>query len=37
VDRRTARRNMGTGLLLGALAAGLFALSFVAATIYIAG
>jgi hypothetical protein len=36
VDREEARRNLNTGLFLGLLAAGLFALTFIAATIYIA-
>jgi hypothetical protein len=36
VDREQARRNLTTGLWLGLLAAGLFALTFIAATIYIA-
>jgi hypothetical protein len=36
VDREHARRNVGTGLWLGLLAAGLFALTFFAATLYIA-
>jgi hypothetical protein len=36
VDREQARRNLTTGLWLGLLAAALFALTFIAATIYIA-
>jgi hypothetical protein len=36
VDRETARRNMVAGLLAGGIAAGMFALSFVAAMLYIA-
>jgi hypothetical protein len=36
VDRERARRNLGQGLFLGAIAAGLFALSFFAAMLYIA-
>jgi hypothetical protein len=36
VDREQARRNIGTGLWLGLMAAGIFALTFIAATIYIA-
>jgi len=36
VDREQARRNIRTGLWLGLMAAGLFALTFVVATIYIA-
>jgi hypothetical protein len=36
VDRERARRNLGQGLLLGGIAAGLFALSFLIATLYIA-
>jgi hypothetical protein len=36
VDRETARRNVGTGLVLGGLAAAAFALTFVAAILYIA-
>jgi uncharacterized membrane protein (DUF485 family) len=36
VDREQARRNIVSGLWLGLLAAGLFALSFIVATIYIA-
>ena len=36
MDREQARRNLTTGLGLGLLAAALFALTFVAATIYIA-
>jgi len=36
VDRETARKNMGAGLLAGGIAAAVFALSFVAALLYIA-
>jgi hypothetical protein len=36
VDREQARRNFATGLWLGLMAAGLFGLTFIAATIYIA-
>jgi hypothetical protein len=36
VDRETARKNMSGGLLLGAFAAAIFALAFVAAFLYIA-
>jgi hypothetical protein len=36
VDRETARRNIGAGLLAAALAAGVFALCFVVAVLYIA-
>jgi uncharacterized membrane protein (DUF485 family) len=36
VDREQARRNIVSGLWLGLLAAGLFALTFIVATIYIA-
>jgi hypothetical protein len=36
VDRESARRNLSTGFLAGAIAAGVFALSFVAAMLYIA-
>ncbi len=36
MDREQARRNIVSGLWLGLLAAGLFALSFIVATIYIA-
>jgi hypothetical protein len=36
VDREQARRNIRTGLWLGLMATGLFALTFVAATLYIA-
>jgi hypothetical protein len=36
VDREQAKRNLSAGLWLGLLAAGLFALTFVAATLYIA-
>jgi hypothetical protein len=36
VDRETARGNMATGLIVGGIAAAIFALCFVAATLYIA-
>jgi hypothetical protein len=36
VDRETARRNMSSALVLGGVAAAIFALCFVAATLYIA-
>jgi hypothetical protein len=36
VDRETARRNMKGGLVAGGFAAAVFALSFVAAFLYIA-
>jgi hypothetical protein len=36
VDREQAKRNLSTGLWLGLLATGLFALTFVVATLYIA-
>jgi hypothetical protein len=36
VDRESARRNISTGLLAGGIAASIFALSFVAALLYIA-
>jgi hypothetical protein len=36
VDRETARRNMGAGLVAGGIAVGVFALCFVAAFLYIA-
>jgi hypothetical protein len=36
VDRETARRNMATGLTYGGIAAGVFALCFLAAMLYIA-
>jgi hypothetical protein len=36
VDREQARRNIVSGLWLGLMAAALFGLTFVAATIYIA-
>jgi hypothetical protein len=36
VDREIARRNLTTGLLVAAVAAGVFALSFIAAILYIA-
>jgi hypothetical protein len=36
MDRELARRNMKAGLVAGGIAAGVFALSFVAALLYIA-
>jgi hypothetical protein len=36
VDRETVRRDIGAGLLAGGIAAGVFALCFVAAMLYIA-
>jgi hypothetical protein len=36
MDREHASRNLRTGLWLGLLATALFALTFIAATIYIA-
>ena len=36
MDRETARRNMGAGLLAGGIAASVFALCFVVALLYIA-
>jgi hypothetical protein len=36
VDREIARRNMTSALLAGCIAAAIFALCFVAATLYIA-
>jgi hypothetical protein len=36
VDRELAKRNIGTGLWLGLAVAGLFALTFIVATLYIA-
>jgi hypothetical protein len=36
MDREQARRNVGTGIWLGLLAALLFGLTFFAATLYIA-
>jgi hypothetical protein len=36
MDRETARRNITAGLLAGGIAAGVFALSFIAAMLYIA-
>jgi len=36
MDRETARRNIGSGLMLGGFAAAIFALSFVAALLNIA-
>jgi hypothetical protein len=36
VDRESARRNIGAGLIAGGIAAGVFALTFVFALLYIA-
>ena len=36
MDREQATRNLRTGLFLGLLAAGIFAVTFVVATLYIA-
>jgi hypothetical protein len=36
VDRDLARRNLGAGLMAGGIAAGVFALCFVVAILYIA-
>jgi hypothetical protein len=36
MDRETARKNMSAGLVAGGFAAAVFALSFVAAFLYIA-
>ena len=36
MDREQATRNLKSGLFLGLLSAGLFALTFVVATLYIA-
>jgi len=36
MDRETARRNLGSGLLIGSFAAFVFALSFLTAMLYIA-
>jgi hypothetical protein len=36
VDRETARRDMAAGLVAGGIAAAIFALCFVVATLYIA-
>ncbi len=36
MDRETARRQLGAGLVTGGIAAGVFALCFVAAFLYIA-
>jgi hypothetical protein len=36
MDREQARKNVGAGLMLGGFAAAIFALSFVAALLYIA-
>jgi hypothetical protein len=36
VDRENSKRDMAAGLLAGGIAAGVFALCFVVATLYIA-
>jgi hypothetical protein len=36
MDRETARKNIGAGLIAGGFAAAMFALAFVAAVLYIA-
>jgi hypothetical protein len=36
MDRETARRDLTAGLIAGGIAAAIFALCFVAATLYIA-
>jgi hypothetical protein len=36
VDRETSRRDMAAGLLAGGIAAGVFALCFVVAVLYVA-
>ena len=36
MDRFSARRNLMSGLVLGAIAAGVFGLAFLAASLYIA-
>jgi hypothetical protein len=36
MDREQAKRNMASGLWLGLMAAALFALTFIVATVYIA-
>lgn len=36
MDREQAKRNLTSGLWLGLIAAGLFGLTFIVATIYIA-
>jgi hypothetical protein len=36
MDRETSRRDIGAGLLAGGIAAGVFALAFVVAMLYIA-
>jgi hypothetical protein len=36
MDRELAKRNMRAGLVAGGIAAGIFALTFVAAVLYIA-
>jgi hypothetical protein len=36
MDRETARKNLSAGLIVGGIAVGMFALSFVAAFLYVA-
>jgi hypothetical protein len=36
MDRESAKRNIGGGLVIGAIAAAMFALAFLAAMFYIA-
>jgi hypothetical protein len=36
VDRETSRRDMAAGLVAGGIAAAVFALCFIAATLYVA-
>jgi hypothetical protein len=36
VDRESAKRNMKTGLIVGGLATGIFALTFIVALLYVA-
>jgi hypothetical protein len=36
VDRETSRRDMAAGLIAGGIAAAIFALCFIVATLYIA-
>jgi hypothetical protein len=37
MDRETARKNMSAGLVAGGIATAIFALTFVAAFLYVAG
>ncbi len=37
MDRKTSKSNFSTGMLLGAYSAGVFALTFIFAMLYIAG